>query len=520
MKKKNYPLKTFLIVLFATVIGMCQSQITTFPHHSDFEAGLGDWSNVSGDNFDWSTRSGSGTPSSGTGPQLSPYGANGTNGYTYLESSSPNYPDMEAWLELAADFKMLTAPEIIINYHMYASNGTSYGPGILQLDVFDGSAWTMGVWSNTVSDIDWQTKTIDLSMFAGRNVILSWTGYTTWWQCDIALDEITLQDQTTGPIVIDTYPYNQGFDAEPNASTVCCSDVSLISPGWSNGIGDDCDWKPRDVNTPSLNTGPTADESGSGSYLYMEASGCYNKTAYLLSPKFDFTQELAPWIEFYYHMYGSTVSRMTLEWSIDQVQWFPAWSLTGDQGNSWKLGFADLQILAGVEAWFRITGTTGTNYISDMGFDGFNGFGGGQPFPIDLVSFTANLDPSESIVILTWTIASQINNDYFEIQRRTDMDDWQTISVIEGEGNSNVQMTYNSMDLDPVKGVSYYRLKQTDYDGKTETFNPIAITVEEPKPHILDKIMNTMGQEVNSSYRGLVIELYKDGTSAKKYYIK
>jgi len=76
------------------------------------------------------------------------------------------------------------------------------------------------------------------------------------------------------------------------------------------------------------------------------------------------------------------------------------------------------------------------------------------------------------------------------------------------------------LDYDPVKGVSYYRLKQTDYDGKTETFNPIVITVEEPKPHILDKIMNTMGQEVNSSYRGLVIELYKDGTSAKKYYIK
>ena len=51
-------------------------------------------------------------------------------------------------------------------------------------------------------------------------------------------------------------------------------------------------------------------------------------------------------------MYGATVSRMTLEWSINQVQWFPAWSLTGDQGNAWKLGSADLQILAGVEAWF------------------------------------------------------------------------------------------------------------------------------------------------------------------------
>ena len=118
MKKKNYPLKTFLIVLFATVIGMCQSQIVTFPHHSDFESGLGDWLNVSGDNFDWSHRIGAGTPSSGTGPQTSPYGANGTDGYAYIESSNPNYPDMEAWLELAADFKMLTAPELIINYHM------------------------------------------------------------------------------------------------------------------------------------------------------------------------------------------------------------------------------------------------------------------------------------------------------------------------------------------------------------------------------------------------------------------
>ena len=520
MKKKNYPLKTFLLVLLAIIIGTCQSQITTFPHSSDFESGLGDWSNVLGDDFNWSTGSGSSTPSTGTGPQSAPYGANGTNGYAYIESSSPNYPNMEAWLELDVDFKLLNSPELIFNYQMYAANGSNYGPGTLQLDVWDGSSWTMDVWSNNTSNIAWQTDTVDLSAFAGIPITLSWTGYTIWWQCDISLDEITVQDKPNAPLTVDTYPYNQGFDSELNASTACCSDVTLTSPGWSNGTGDDCDWKPRDVNTPSLNTGPTADQSGGGSYLYMEASGCYSKTAYLISPKFDFTQETSPWIEFYYHMYGSAVSRMTLEWSIDQAQWFPAWSLTGDQGNSWKLGFADLQILAGVEVWFRITGTTGVNYISDMGFDGFGGFGGGQPMPVDLISFAGGLDPSESIVILTWTIASQINNDYFEIQRSTDVEEWQTISVIEGEGNSNIQMTYNSLDYDPVKGVSYYRLKQTDYDGKTETFNPIVITVEEPKPHILDKIMNTMGQEVNSSYRGLVIELYKDGTSAKKYYIK
>ena len=238
------------------------------------------------------------------------------------------------------------------------------------------------------------------------------------------------------------------------------------------------------------------------------------------SPKFDFTQETSPYIQFYYHMYGSAVSTMTIEWSLDNAQWFPAWSLSGDQGNSWKLGFVDLPILQGAEVFFRVTGTTGVNNISDMGFDGFGGFGSGQPFPVNLVSFSGELAQSGLVVILTWTTASQINNDYFEIQKRTDWYDWQTISVIEGEGNSNTQITYNSLDLEPTKGVSYYRLKQTDYDGKTEVFNPIAITISEDKPQIIDRIINTAGQEVNANYNGFVIELYKDGTSRKKYYNK
>ena len=219
MKKKNYPLRTFLIVLIAMVIGTCQSQITSFPHSSDFESGLGDWQNALGDDFDRSTRSGSGTPSSGTGPQSAPYGANGTNGYAYIESSSPNYPNLQAWLELSADFKMLTSPELILNYHMYAANGPNYGPGLLQLDIYDGSSWIYDVWNNSTSDIAWQNDTIDLAAFAGRNVILSWTGYTTWWQCDICLDELTIQDKTAGPLVVDTYHYKEGFDSERTAST-------------------------------------------------------------------------------------------------------------------------------------------------------------------------------------------------------------------------------------------------------------------------------------------------------------
>ncbi len=517
MKKNNYPLRIFLIFLLTLVLGVYTSQVTTFPHTSDFESGFGDWYNAPGDDFDWLITSGSGTPSSGTGPQTAPYGANGTNGYVYVESSSPNYPDKQGWLDINADFKLLTSPEMIINYHMYASNGSGYGPGILQLDIWDGSVWTYGVWSNSVSDVDWQNDTIDLSAFAGNIVILSWTGYTTWWQCDIALDEITIQEKTSAPVVINTYPYNQGFDTEPNADVACCSGVNLISAGWSNGSGDDCDWKPRDVNTPSIGTGPTLDESGTGSYLYMEASSCYSKTAFLESPRFDFSQETSPFIQFYYHMYGATVATMKLEWSLDRNLWFGAWSGIGDQGNSWKLAFADLGILAGMpEVYFRLTGTTGTTYESDMAFDGFQGFGSGAPLPVDLISFGGELSDDKSLVTLEWIVTSQVNNNYFEIQRSTNVEQWISIGEIPGAGNSNSQMHYTMHDENPLKGVSYYRLKQTDYDGNSETFYPISIS-NEIRPHVLEKVINYLGQEVDDTYEGFVIEIYQDGTTEKKY---
>ena len=520
MKTNNYPLRVFALLVLALIIGMCQGQITIFPHTTSFELGLGaDWINTTGDDFDWTHRSGASTPSGGTGPQSAPYGALGSNGYMYIESSTPNYPSKQAWLDGRCDFTTLASPQITVNYHMYASNGVNYGPGILQLDVYDGTSWTYDIWNNTNSDINWQATTIDLSAYAGLSyVILSWTGYTVGWQSDICLDELLIEDgNPSAPFVVDTYPYEEGFDLEPNASTACCSVVTLTSTGWSNGSGDDCDWKPRDVNTPSLNTGPSGDESGGGSYLYMEASGCYSKTAYLLSPKFDFTQETSPFIQFYYHMYGSTVSLMTLEWSLDQAQWFPAWSQSGDQGNAWQLGFADLPILKGAEVYFRITGTTGSNYESDMGFDGFQGFGGGQPLPVDLVSFSGELNPSESAVVLNWVIASQVNNDFFEIERSVDIEEWETIDIIEGAGTVNVEMTYNTLDYNPVTGVSYYRLKQTDHNGDYKTFNPIAITIQAPPPHILNKLINTMGQEVDDSYNGLIIEIWQDGTSTKRY---
>ena len=77
-------------------------------------------------------------------------------------------------------------------------------------------------------------------------------------------------------------------------------------------------------------------------------------------------------------------------------------------------------------------------------------------------------------------------------------------------------MSYNWLDTDPSIDISYYRLKQTDYNGQSETFDPVAVSVSSTEK-IVDKVFNLMGQEVEDTYEGVVIEVYQDGTSVRKY---
>jgi hypothetical protein len=71
-------------------------------------------------------------------------------------------------------------------------------------------------------------------------------------------------------------------------------------------------------------------------------------------------------------------------------------------------------------------------------------------------------------VEITWTTASETNNDFFTIERSQDGREFIPIGVVDGAGNSNTILNYKLMDADPYVGISYYRLKQTDFDGKFE----------------------------------------------------
>jgi hypothetical protein len=81
-----------------------------------------------------------------------------------------------------------------------------------------------------------------------------------------------------------------------------------------------------------------------------------------------------------------------------------------------------------------------------------------------LISFDAELNGT--YVDLTWQTATEINNDYFVVERASEDLDWKPILSVTGAGNSNSLLTYSDKDRGPLDGLSYYRLKQIDFDGQ------------------------------------------------------
>lgn len=137
-----------------------------------------------------------------------------------------------------------------------------------------------------------------------------------------------------------------------------------------------------------------------------------------------------------------------------------------------------------------------------------------QELPIELIYF--NGKKLNNANFLTWEVASQMNNDYFTVERSVNGYDWVEVETLVGAGTTNEQKKYGSVDTRYDRLVNYYRLKQTDFDGKFEYSKIISIDNRQGDI-FLTGIFNLMGQEVKSDYNGLKVFTYSDGSTVKKY---
>jgi hypothetical protein len=101
----------------------------------------------------------------------------------------------------------------------------------------------------------------------------------------------------------------------------------------------------------------------------------------------------------------------------------------------------------------------------------------GTPLPIELIEFKSI--KTVNGVLIKWVTASEINNDYFTIERSSNAEEWEIIGTVKGAGNSNQNNDYTFIDRIPLKSDSYYQIKQTDFDGTT-TYSYIS-SVDENK---------------------------------------
>ncbi|MEP2024356.1 M4 family metallopeptidase, partial [Reichenbachiella sp.] len=200
--------------------GMSCSSTTTIPYAEGFESGFGAWTNQSGDDLDWTRRTGS-TPSSSTGPSSASEGSY----YMYVEASSPNYPSKVTRIESPCyDLSGETAANFSFKYHMYGSN-----MGSLTLEATtDGNNWS-SVWSQSGNKGNsWLTADVNMDSYAGQTVKLRFVGVTgSSYRGDMAVDDISFSTGTTGgtngvtlSITFDNYPEETSWSIMNGSTTV------------------------------------------------------------------------------------------------------------------------------------------------------------------------------------------------------------------------------------------------------------------------------------------------------------
>ncbi len=117
--------------------------------------------------------------------------------------------------------------------------------------------------------------------------------------------------------------------------------------------------------------------------------------------------------------------------------------------------------------------------------------------PVKLISF--NAQSSGNAVLLNWKTASELNNSHFDVQRSLDFKTWETIGQVKGNGTSYVINSYNYLDPNPFKPLTYYRLKQNDYDGMFE-YSPVKMLKSQWADEIINLFPNPAKESITVSF--------------------
>lgn len=140
------------------------------------------------------------------------------------------------------------------------------------------------------------------------------------------------------------------------------------------------------------------------------------------------------------------------------------------------------------------------------------GVGSIPPLAVELLDF--NAEPQNDRVLLTWNTLKETNNAYFAIERSAGGPEFSEIGRVKGAGTTSEPQSYRTFDLAPLPGTSYYRLKQTDFDGKFAYSQTVSVTFEQTGDQVLlypnptTEGMNTRIRFTSSRERQCTFQLF------------
>ncbi|MFK7946829.1 MAG: T9SS type A sorting domain-containing protein [Saprospiraceae bacterium] len=185
--------------------------------------------------------------------------------------------------------------------------------------------------------------------------------------------------------------------------------------------------------------------------------------------------------------------------------------------SGWNLGNAMSFIFYdnGTETDERVADSEEGNYAPSLCIDFSMAV-----LPIELADFRA-IAINNQYVNLEWQTFSEINNDFFTIERSKNGKEWEIVTTIKGAGNSTTSLNYSTIDPTPYTGKSYYRLKQVDFDEQFSYSDLRTVYIEKQEKATVSifpnptqdqisiianatelqniKIYNVFGQEVTNS---------------------
>lgn len=99
-----------------------------------------------------------------------------------------------------------------------------------------------------------------------------------------------------------------------------------------------------------------------------------------------------------------------------------------------------------------------------------------NPVPVELTSFAATFNNNQ--VILNWSTSTELNNQGFVVERKTENSEWSSIGFAAGYNTTTETHNYQFIDNQILSNKYYYRLKQTDFDGTFEYSNIVEIDIK------------------------------------------